>query len=193
MLKSHAVKFIFALVLLAFAESANAATVTYSGSTVGDPTWNRPLEDGSALSFGGTVVPYSVQAFQANSSGSYNFLSLQTGFDGFLFLYSPTFSSTNPLASLVIANDDFPDIGISGFTSVLTAGVSYFLVMSGFANDDAGLFINAITGDGTISLDDKSDVPLPAALPLFAASVAGMAYLGRRKNRRINFRKIGLV
>jgi hypothetical protein len=183
MLKSGAVKFVFALVLLACATSANAATVTYSGSTVGDPTWNRPIEDGSTLSPIGTAVPYSVQAFQVNSSGSYNFLSLQTGFDGFLFLYSPTFSSTNPLASFVIANDDFPDIGIFGFTSVLTAGVSYFLVMTGFANDDAGSFINAITGNGTISLDDGSDVPLPAALPLFAAALAGVAYLGRRKKR----------
>jgi hypothetical protein len=184
MLKSHAAKFIFPLVLLAFAESANAATVTYSGSTVGDPTWNRPLEDGLALSFVGTVVPYSVQAFQVNSSGSYNFLSLQTGFDGFLFLYSPTFSSTNPLASLVIANDDFPDIGISGFTSVLTAGASYFLVMTGFANDDAGLFINAITGDGAISLDNESDVPLPAAFSLFAAGLGVIGYLGRRRKRK---------
>ena len=185
MLKSGAVRFVFAMVLLALATSANAATVTYSGSTAGDPIWNRPLEDGSALSFVGTEVPYSVQTFQVNSSGSYNFLSLQTGFDGFLFLYSPTFSSTNPLAGFVIANDDFPDIGISGFTSVLTAGVSYFLVMTGFANGDAGSFINAITGNGTISLDDESDVPLPAALPLFAAGLGAMGYLGRRKKRAL--------
>ena len=172
MLKSGAAKFLFGLVLLMFTSSVNAATVTYLGYTVEDPVWDLPLESGLSLSPVGAAVPYEAQTFQ---------VSEQTGFDGTLLFYSSSPGSTNPLVNVEAARDDLVSIGISGFTSILAAGVSYYLVKPGHANYDAGLFTSSISGEEAITSADGSDILLSAAIPLLAAGLAGVAFLGRRR------------
>ena len=66
------------------------------------------------------------------------------------------------------------------FVTNLSAGVSYFLVTTGFANADAGTFTNFITCEGTITLGAAPTVPLPAALQLFAAGLTAMGFMGRK-------------
>ena len=70
---------------------------------------------------------------------------------GALFLYADAFNPSSPLANAVIGNDDFPSIGLSGFNNVsLTAGRTYYLVTTGFANTDFGAYTSQISGPGSL-------------------------------------------
>ena len=52
-----------------------------------------------------------------------------------------------------LGDDDFTNTaGMSGFTSVLTAGTSYFFITTGFGNSDDGAFSNSIIGPGRVIL-----------------------------------------
>jgi hypothetical protein len=134
------------LMLAALALSASIATpasaVTYFGATtLTGPTFNRPLAGLTGLSGVGTAVHYSTNVFTVATSGSYDFLMTGTGaWDTFLILYSPSFVPATGLVNAVAANDDFPGIGVSGFTTSLTAGTTYVLVATGFGNSDVGEF-----------------------------------------------------
>ncbi len=152
---------------------AIAGTITNSGTTVGQPTWNRPVANGDLppflTSFVGTNVSFNVQDFTVSTSGSYNFLSETVepkNWDNFLVLYQNSFNPTSPLTNAVIANDDFPTVGLAGFKNVsLNSGTNYFLVTTGFKNGDAGSFVNSITS--------ATAIPTPALLPgLFAFGVS---------------------
>jgi hypothetical protein len=94
---------------------------------------------------------------------------------------------TAALTNAIIASDDFPnigDIGTSGFNGVtLTSGVAYILVTTGYNNNTFGVFTNTISGDGNITLA-AGPVPLPAALPLFAAGLGAMGLMSRRRKRK---------
>jgi hypothetical protein len=150
---------------------AMAGSFTYSGSTLGEATWNRPIANGSnspvALSNLGTSTPFSVQQFTVDTAGDYSFVSAgiePRGWDNFLVLYRNSFNPEKALENVRIANDDFTSsIGLSGFASVsLRTGVNYFLVTTGFTNNDAGQFLNTIEGPGNIS---ATAIPTPALLP----------------------------
>lgn len=161
-----------------------AASVQYSGTTVGQPTWNRPLDNGSnaptSLSSVGTNVSYSVQEFSVDASGLYNFLSdavSPTNWDNYLFLYQNSFNPTTPLTNAVIGNDDFNFIiGRSAFNDVsLTTGRSYFLVTTGYDNFDAGSFTNTVSGSGNITLGSRppASQPVPEPLTILGSLAAG--------------------
>jgi hypothetical protein len=159
-----------------------AASVQYSGTTVGQPTWNRPVDNGSnaptSLSSIGTNVSYSVQEFSVDASGLYNFLSdaVSRTWDNYLFLYQNSFNPTTPLTNAVIGNDDFNFIGRSAFNDVsLTAGRSYFLVTTGYTNDSAGSFTNTVSGSGNITLGSRppASQPVPEPLTILGSLAAG--------------------
>ncbi|WP_414527739.1 hypothetical protein [Nodularia chucula] len=140
---------------------SKSLAIVFTGDTTGQPTWNRPVQGNppTNLSLAGTAVPYSVQEFFVDTNGAYNFLST-TIWDNFTFLYASAFNPTAPFTNVIIGNDDFPTIGISGFNGVnLTANQSYFFVTTGFANSDFGTFTNEITGPGTITLGSPTPVP----------------------------------
>lgn len=135
--------------------NAPAATVNYSGTTVGGLTYNRALSSCAGLSGVGVGVTYSVQQFSVDTSGAYDVTSVQTGaWDGFLFVYQSAFDPANPLTNCFSANDDGgAGIGTSDILGVaLTAGTQYFAVTTGFAPGDEGAFTNTITGPGNITL-----------------------------------------
>ncbi|HVJ61227.1 MAG TPA: hypothetical protein VM555_00750 [Tahibacter sp.] len=131
------------------------ATVTYSGSTVGTPTYNRTLEDCSDLSGVGTDVNYSVQPFTVDTAGAYDFTSVQDdGYDGIVFVYTGAFDASDAVTNCTAGNDDGAGgIGTSDITGVaLATGTNYFFVTASYGNGDTGTFTNTITGPGNIAM-----------------------------------------
>ena len=153
----------------------------YNGTTVGGPTFNRPLANGNnaptALSAVGTAVSYDVITFSIATSGAYTFLSLSVtpaNWDNYTFLYSGSFNPASPLSNVLIGNDDNPTIGRSGFTYNLVAGSTYSFVTTGFSNTDAGSFSNSIT---------QAAVPEPSSWALLSLGAAGAGVVALRRRR----------
>jgi hypothetical protein len=142
--------------------AAPAATISYTGNTLGGPTWNRPLADCSGLSGVGTATPYSTQQFHVSTAGAYDLFSdqggapaaqPQGGFDGFILVYADSFNPASPLTNCIAGDDDAGVIGLSEILGLpLDANRTYVYVTTGFANTDAGPFTNQINGPGNIVL-----------------------------------------
>ena len=157
-----------------------AQAVDYTGDTTGADTWNRPLSGNPPTLLSGlaNATPYSVQPITVDTDGGYSFLSVADGWDNYLFLYAGAFDPAAPLANAVIGNDDFPNVGASGFDGVaLSTGTTYFVVTTGFSNTDFGAFSNSISGPGNVAL-----VPEPGSALLAAL---GLAAVGLRIRRRL--------
>jgi hypothetical protein len=96
----------------------------------------------------------------------------------------PMPDSSDPFADVLIGSDDFPTIGRSGFNFDLVAGAPYVLVMTGFANDEAGAFENTIEGPGNIRLGSNARVPeAGSVVPLFGLVLVGFGLARRRWSR----------
>lgn len=173
---------------LALVLAASAHAQVFTGTTLGGPTWNRPLAGTppTGLSAVGTNTPYNVLQFSVNLSGSYSFLDTATNpanWDNFTFLYQTSFSSINQLTNVLIGNDDNPSIGLSGFSYNLSAGVNYFFITTGFGNTDSGDYSLSITGPGVATA-----VPEPSAVAAFAL---GAVCLGLLRIRHVRRARIG--
>jgi hypothetical protein len=161
-----------------------ATAQVFTGTTVGGPTWARPLAGNPPVpppSGVGTNVAYDALRFQVSASGSYDFLSEGTNpvnWDNYTFLYSGSFNPLAQFTNVIIGNDDLNFvIGRSGFTTNLTAGTNYIFITTGFSNTDAGAFRTTIRGPGTATV-----VPEPSTYALIATGLAGLA-LARRRRR----------
>lgn len=170
-------KLMLAALAVSAAFATPAAAVTFVGATtLTDPTFNRPLAGLTGLSGVGTAVHYKATAFTVATSGSYSFLMTGAGaWDTFLILYSPSFIPATGLVNAQIANDDFPSIGVSGFTTSLLAGTSYIAVTTGFGNDDVGEYRLEINQVGA------GAVPEPST---WAMIIAGFGIVGGALRRR---------
>lgn len=151
--------------LSSIAPRAQAATITYGGSTVGAPTWTRPNEGTppTANTGTGTAVSYSSYAFNVDTAGSYLLGSLAS-FDNYTFLYQNAFDPSTPLVNAITGNNDIFLPILSGFRTNLLAGVNYFFVTTGNTNASSGTFVNIITGPGNITPGSISAVPEPATI-----------------------------
>jgi len=159
-----------------------AQAQSFPGDTTGGPTWNRPVEGAPPTpptSGVGTAVPYETISFTVDVSGPYAFNSIAAAipvdpWDNYAFLYQNSFNPTDQFTNVIVGNDDFPNIGTAGFSSInLTAGTTYIFVSTGFANDDFGPYLLEIGGPGTAS------VPEPTTL--VAAAGLGLVALRRRR------------
>lgn len=172
--------------LLALAAAAAAFTlpaqaVTFAGDTTGGPLWDRPFESFSGLSAFGTGVHYEVTPFTVTADGVYTFQNTAVGgWDNFSFVYAGSFDPAAPLANGVVGNDDNPGIGLSGFAPALTAGTSYFYVVTGFEATEFGAYNAEITGPGDVIL---GAVPEPGSYGLMGLGLAAVL-LGARHRRR---------
>jgi hypothetical protein len=164
------------------APSAQAATLNYSGPTVGAPTWIRPNENGPnpPTSVSNNTVNYSSFGFTVSAAASYVFQSTAS-FDNYTFLYKNAFNPTfgNELNNIIIGNDDNPSIGLSGFTTALNPGTNYYFVTTGFESGNVGTFSNSITGAGNISAIPTA-VPEPATILGTLAAFGYGAYTRRK-------------
>jgi hypothetical protein len=173
-----------ALLLGAGLAAPAAASVTFTGTTAGGPTFTRPLEGlpPTALSGIGAGVAYDVTGFTVSQSGGYDFLMTgldPDGWDTFLFVYADGFDPADPLANVLAGNDDLGGIGLSGFDDLgLDAGTLYFAVATGFASDAEGRYALRIDGPGTVA----APIPEPAAWAMMLAGfvLAGVALRVRR-------------
>ncbi len=173
-----------ALAALAIAAAAAPATAAfYVDDTTGSPTYNRPLADLSGLSAVGTDVLYDVFAFTVSLAGDYRVRSFAEGvfkdaaWDQMLFLYAGAFDAAAPLANALIGNDDLDGIGRSGFDVSLSADTTYYLVTTGFGNEDGGRYLNVIRGPGEVI----PVVPEPETYALLAAGLMAVAFAVRRR------------
>ncbi len=187
-----------AFAILMITGTASAQVLTYSATTTGGPTWNRPNEGTPPASLSGfaTATPFHAQPFYVTVGGNYSFQSTATSpvaWDNYLFLYSPDFNPANPLANALIGNDDFPlpgDIGVSAFTFSLVPNTQYFLINTGFENTDEGDFtvdVSNIPGGsdgiflGTIGVPEPTTIALVASIGL---GLVGYRYRGKFRSKK---------
>ena len=150
-------------------------TLVVTGTTVGGPTWNRPVANGGnppvpPASGVGTAVHYNVIPITVDVSGSYAFQCFD-GWDNYTFLYQNSFDPTAPFTNVLIGNDDNQSIGLSGFSRNLSAGTCYFFIVTGFSNTDAGAWSVAISGPGTAT--NVANCAPPTITPIPQAVFAG--------------------
>ena len=155
-----------ALPLACVAAPAMATTVSFNGDTTGAPTFQRPVEDLSALSAIGTAAHYTRYAFTALASGTHTFTT-SGAFDTFVLLYDAPFAPTMALLNALIANDDLTSaaFNVSGFSVGLRAGRQYTYVVTGFDNSEFGAHTT------TIDSPDVTAVPEPATWALVAVGL----------------------
>lgn len=161
-----------------------AAAAFYVDDTSDAATYQRALPDFSDLSDEGTAVAYDVFSFMVGASGTYRIRSFAAGlrqgepWDQMVFLYAGSFDPLSPLANGVAANDNFFGLsGLSGMNVGLTVGTSYFLVTTGFENEDKGGFLNLIRGPGDI----LPVIPEPGTYALLALGLAAVSLSVRRR------------
>jgi hypothetical protein len=170
-----------AAVALSFAVASVAQAASFqviSGDTSSAPTFNRALEDLSALSAVGTNVRYHTYTFTVTVGGDYIF-NTTAAYDSFVFLYENSFDPADATTNAVIANDDLilgNSFAASGFETALTAGTTYVYVTTGFGNTDAGAYSTTIAGPA-------ATVPVPEVQTylMMALGLAGLAILRRRQ------------
>ncbi|MEO7410103.1 MAG: PEPxxWA-CTERM sorting domain-containing protein [Sphingomicrobium sp.] len=155
--------------------------ITQTGDTTAGSVFNRPLQDGSALSAVGTATRYDVINFTVDTNGEYSFI-IAAMFDPFFGLYANNFDPNAPLANDLIYNDDLLGFTTSGFSTALTAGTQYYAVVTGFANSDFGAYALTGAGPGAINLVNAG-VPEPSTWAMMLIGFVGIGYSMRRRRR----------
>lgn len=126
------------------------ALISYSGTNVGGPQWDRPI-GGTCTISGLGPVRYHEYSFVAAGTGYYDIASVQD-YDGYLHLYHTAFNPLDQCTNLMAGDDDGPGgIGTSLIEGVwLEAGTTYYVITSAWGAGDEGTFDNTIDGPITV-------------------------------------------
>ena len=142
---------------------------SWSGTTVGAPTFNRPVQPGVSANtvipsvLSGVNVAYSAHTYNSNTSGIATITSVcvaPNSWNNFLVVYQGKFDPSNPLKNAIAAveggyNDViFQNYIVQGtFNSVaslrlsLAAGQTYTIVTTGSASTNVGSYTASVTSD----------------------------------------------
>jgi hypothetical protein len=169
------------IALTAAVSPASSATISYTGNTAGQPTWNRTTTGSppSSLSSVGTAVNYSVQSFTLDTAGLYSFLN-SASYDAYAHLYQNSFNPLAQFTNVLIADDDSAGRTDSAFSYNLTTGVNYLFVSSAFSNGNSGAFTATIIGPGNISLAG-APTSVPEPFTVIGSLIGGSAALRMRR------------
>ncbi|MFN3597651.1 MAG: choice-of-anchor D domain-containing protein [Rubricoccaceae bacterium] len=135
---------------------AGLVATTFSGTTAGGQTWQRPLNAGTGasgsctLSGAATAVPYRAIPITVSEAGEYEVLAAWEGFDGYLLLYRGAFAPADQCLNLIGLNDDFGGIAASRILTTLEPG-AYVIVATGFGNADAGPYQITVSGPAAVT------------------------------------------
>jgi hypothetical protein len=177
----HLLALAAAAALAALAGQAQAVVVVGTIALT-DPTFNRPISGTppTILSISGSAAHYDLIELAVSATGSYVFQNTAVGaWDNFSVLYQNAFNPALGLLNALVANDDNPGVGLSGFTITLTAGTSYKYIATAFSNSGVGDYSVSITGPGTITI---GAVPEPGTYAMMAMGVAGLLLAARRRS-----------
>ena len=174
-----------AIAAAALIAAAPAAAQVFTGDTTGSPTFNRPIQNGelapTALSGTGTAVPYDTLTFTVNITGSYSLLLESSAFDAYLGIYGGPFDPSAPLTNALIYDDDDGAVGDDSLINILlTSGITYTTVMTGFANGDFGAYSLTIRGDGLATPVGQVPEPATWAMMLIGFGAIGLSLRFRR-------------
>lgn len=137
------------LATVAVGSVAYADVLSYSGTTNGRPSFNRPTIK-SPFQLSGQVVQYHGRQFIADQTTFCSVDSTQSGgpgrgFDGVIHVYKGSFNPAQPTVNVIFANDDFyaTNFGYSRIEPFrVEANVPYIIVTSAVApgerTDDFG-------------------------------------------------------
>jgi hypothetical protein len=135
------------------AQSTTFNSGTFSGTS---PLFARPSTFECPSTFA-TAVYYQSQAFVPSVTGSYTFDGFFDG-DGYGALYQTSFDPASPCTNFLLANDD-GNVGLDPrLTLNLTAGVTYYLVTTTFANGAVGNYSWTYTGPGGSTISTTTGV-----------------------------------
>lgn len=194
---------LFALAVSLFAAaSANAATInlgtTYVGQT-GSFSFSSPrtinntitgiIPNNSLITFSLTMSGFTPGSL--TTQGQYNFRTLTTRYRGSSTSTSPGVSSswgtTNPVgqpgnltptSSLVLTSANLtPTAGTGVITNTSIGTANFLATLTGFLARGGNILV-------TYTVSALSSVPLPAAVWLFGAGLAGLAGLGASKRKK---------
>lgn len=143
-----------------YAQCSAPVCLEADGDTTGEPTFNRPTDNGQdppvALSSIGTAVNYDAISFTVDTSGAYQLLAQTNGgWDVFICLYAGGFNPADPLTNCLIADIDYPEdapiFGQAGIDYNLEPGTTYTAVITGFEDGVYGAYHLSICGVGSVS------------------------------------------
>ena len=156
---------------------------TWTRTTAAAPTFRRPTTARTLAPATAGAVRYVAQNVVVDTAGAYEFRVVGAGnWNTFAVLYAYPFAPSQPLANMVVANDDYPSVGVSGFTLTLNRNIIYTLVVTGAANGNAGAYTVTASGPGGVYLGTAMAVRFQTTgttvgAPTFRRPTATMAAL----------------